>query len=403
MIDNSIKQQMDSIKALPQQQLQQVVNASSAQQPLGEGKDAVGHVVPDYDKLFLRVAKPTADNPEFDDITKLRDPNGKYTKGLKIIPIRYEGANAHLEDDVNLGIPRAVIVPENHRLAERTSISPLTALAKESAVPLWLLNRCSGGRPSQALGYSNSLDKLSHPLECGGGRERLAELKKNRKELREYKQNLNEQTTIYSDFLEFAKHAQHVSENPQYRSERLNKAIQLLGDTKRIKYTRDDYPETLRETSQTAFSHSYDEFKSAYIDGIKKLGEMSPEAYDNAVASLQHVHTANRDTHLDFQHGGNTLIDTKLNRIQFVDLDFSGNRTKGSLDDLLEIVLGKDLNAPWKLIVAQQDRQELQPHLQKVVDNINSAGKMHGLDWLPESSGGKRSQVSLLREHFSLR
>lgn len=416
-----VTQQLREVHDLSSEHLHRSLISASCEPPLGAGHEANARKFPGFNALVLR-----ATHGAFSDLLAGREDD------FRTIPVLYDAGLEHLPHYARLGIPRAAILPGVHPYAYARHLTPQQVLARNAKIPFLLLNRCTGRNPIQVQGYAHALGCLGVPAELldechqsrlikreiiafhrhhtdDVGQHRVAhlyaklQLSRMRRAELEATESVQDQQTLFTVFRRMAQSVHSptcTAADSKVAASEVLRLIRVLesGEVPSFGISPEQAP---YEIAALRFAESYDAFVLAYQHGIEKIAGFRQGAFDGAVEAISAIHAAPPYVHLNFDHVGNMLIDDEHQLFNYIDLNFRGTRTRGSLEEFLAVVLGRDSFQPWMLVVRPEDRAALRPHLQRIVDMLSESGARHNVGWRRESANV--AQFTQMREHFGLR
>ena len=117
-----------------------------------------------------------------------------------------------------------------------------------------------------------------------------------------------------------------------------------------------------------------------YMDHLETIAELPQRTFDDAVACIKTMQDAPWYVKLSLSHGGNIILDEQTQKLYFVDINMTGNGSRGSLEELAMALLGiHRLEVdPWCLFTENpSDRARLREPIARIIRKVVDAGGLH--------------------------
>ncbi|MCD8378543.1 MAG: hypothetical protein LUB59_07130 [Candidatus Gastranaerophilales bacterium] len=312
--------------------LHELLVGMSKKTSYANGKDAVVHSIPGQDGFVMRIEKSAIPK-----INKLSDK-------LTLVPIKY---NKPVAENENFGLPLYLVAEEGSKIAKKTSVSPLEALAQPDKI--MVLRKMTGNHPSQEY-----WDKL---------------------------------TTLmgYDDFHPSYDQLNNFHFLGYVRANFGNDAaINCLENCKNgmTKFKPNQIAEGSPEfefVDGGTFYKNYRAFSDSYIKSLKNISEMPQKSYDKAIKNIL---APDKGFIMDFQHTDNTFVDFEHNEFNFMDFCFDkslypkyyyDNPIKEFRNVLMGKCFSKQFKSPRQLIIYPDDIAQVKTFSNAINEKVNIA------------------------------
>lgn len=294
------------------------------------GKDAMVFAIPNQPDLVLRV-----EHTAIEKMDTLAD-------SLKLIPIKH---NDNLLAHKNLGLPLYSVVGKESELYAKDSIEPLEALRQKDNI--MVLRKVSGENPANASW--NALVKLAG---CEDDAPNLPQ---------------------YINF------QQLTQIKVQYGKDAAKKCWKIIKEGGEQNIPENFFApgsEAYTFTNCDVFANNYKAYSKSYINYLKQLSKMPKESFKEAVDTI----LMDKNFLIDFQHIGNTFVDFKNKKFNFMDFEFDKTNKKYIYDnpvrEFKNVILGKCFSSiaksPANILLEEKDIKTAQKYSDKIADIVNS-------------------------------
>ena len=294
------------------------------------GKDAMVFAIPNQPDLVLRV-----EHTAIEKMDTLAD-------SLKLIPIKH---NDNLLAHKNLGLPLYSVVGKESELYAKDSIEPLEALRQKDNI--MVLRKVSGENPANASW--NALVKLT---------------------------GCEDDAPNVPQYINFQ---QLTQIRVQYGKDAAKKCLKIIKEGGEQNIPENFFApgsEAYTFTNCDVFANNYKAYSKSYINYLKQLSKMPKESFKEAVDTI----LMDKNFLIDFQHIGNTFVDFKNKKFNFMDFEFDKTNKKYIYDnpvrEFKNVILGKCFasiaKSPANILLEEKDIKTAQKYSDKIADIVNS-------------------------------